>query len=150
MPLFPPCMPNNIPTARITTRRSRRNTRTTSRHARTSFPDVILQNPVRLLRFDAPVAPFPRLPFPPRNFHETFIQRQIVSDRVFPRRFSVPIKRKICADPIVNLSQGHSVLRGGFHCHYDKHSVRIRRFSAVIISLSASSSSTTTTAAAGG
>ena len=136
MPLFPPRMPNNITTTHITTRRCRRHTRTTSRHARTSFPDIILKNPVRLLRFDAPVTPFPRFPLPPRNFHETFIQRQIMADRVFPRRFSVPVKRKIRADPIVNLPQGHSVLRRGFHCHYNKHSVGIRRFSAVIISLS--------------
>lgn len=74
-----------------------------------------------------PVIPLPRIPRLPGHLYEAVIQRQVVADRVLPRRELLPIIGEALTDKIAYLAEGKSLLGALEDGHGDESDVRVRR-----------------------
>lgn len=91
-------------------------------------PVVPILEHVKALRIKGPITALPWSPFLPRNFDETVVQRQVVSDRVLPALLVIMIERKAVHDELVNAAKCGALLRRVLYSHRNKSYVAVRRF----------------------
>ena len=79
-------------------------------------------------RINRPVVSLTRTTKTFGQLDETLVQRQVVSDRVFPAVIGAAEKRKLLLEKRVNVAECAALNRRRLDCHYDQRDVWVRRF----------------------